>query len=43
MRDKSGRKMSKSLGNVIDPLNIIQGVDKQTLISQLKTFNIGIY
>lgn len=26
VRDKHGRKMSKSLGNVIDPLDVIHGV-----------------
>lgn len=26
VRDKYGRKMSKSLGNVIDPLDVISGV-----------------
>ena len=26
VRDRHGRKMSKSLGNVVDPLDVISGV-----------------
>ncbi|RYG42533.1 hypothetical protein EON68_01695, partial [archaeon] len=32
IRDKSGRKMSKSLGNVIDPLQVMDGVALSTLL-----------
>lgn len=32
--------MSKSLGNVIDPLHVIEGVDLDTLKSNLKNSNL---
>lgn len=32
VRDSTGRKMSKSLGNVIDPLHVIDGVSLETLL-----------
>ena len=31
VRDKYGRKMSKSLGNVIDPLEVINGATLEEL------------
>lgn len=37
VRDSTGRKMSKSLGNVIDPLNVIYGITKEKMIDNLLT------
>uniref|UniRef100_A0AC34Q6A6 Valine--tRNA ligase n=1 Tax=Panagrolaimus sp. JU765 TaxID=591449 RepID=A0AC34Q6A6_9BILA len=36
VRDSAGRKMSKSLGNVIDPLDVINGISLQEMIARLK-------
>lgn len=40
VRDAFGRKMSKSLGNVIDPLDVIEGCSLQNLIDKLSNGNI---
>ena len=40
VRDAHGRKMSKSLGNVIDPLDVIYGIDLEGLMSQLDGSNL---
>lgn len=40
VRDKEGRKMSKSLGNVIDPLEVIDGCSLQALQDRLDAGNL---
>ncbi|XP_061691143.1 valine--tRNA ligase, mitochondrial isoform X2 [Syngnathoides biaculeatus] len=40
VRDKHGRKMSKSLGNVIDPLDVIHGVSLERLQQKVKDGNL---
>ncbi|CAM9853636.1 unnamed protein product [Ascophyllum nodosum] len=40
VRDKFGRKMSKALGNVIDPLEVIYGCDLETLHKKLEQGNL---
>lgn len=40
VRDSEGRKMSKSLGNVIDPLEVINGCTLETLIERLENGNL---
>jgi valyl-tRNA synthetase len=40
VRDSEGRKMSKSLGNVIDPLDIISGLPLQKLHDKLLAGNL---
>ena len=38
--DKYGRKMSKSLGNVIDPLEVINGATLEELHNKLRNGNL---
>lgn len=40
IRDSQGRKMSKSLGNVIDPLSLIEGQSLLSMIRALETGNL---
>ncbi|MGH0145003.1 UNVERIFIED_CONTAM: hypothetical protein FKN15_046310 [Acipenser sinensis] len=40
IRDAHGRKMSKSLGNVIDPLDVISGVSLQQLHEKVQEGNL---
>jgi valyl-tRNA synthetase len=40
VRDKYGRKMSKSLGNVVDPLEIISGCSLEDLFAKLESGNL---
>jgi len=40
VRDAHGRKMSKSLGNVIDPLEVVEGITLQKLQDKVKSGNL---
>jgi len=42
VRDKEGRKMSKSLGNVIDPLEVIHGIELEALQAKVEGGNLPL-
>ncbi|PGH07743.1 valine-tRNA ligase [Polytolypa hystricis UAMH7299] len=41
IRDSDGRKMSKSLGNVVDPLDVMEGIKLNDLYDKLLTGNLA--
>ena len=41
VRDKYGNKMSKSKGNVIDPLEVINGCSLEQLLKKIDEGNVG--
>lgn len=40
VKDENGAKMSKSKGNVIDPLEVLDGCDLDTLLKKVKESNL---
>jgi len=40
VRDAQGKKMSKSTGNVIDPLQVIDGCELQVLVDNITSGNL---
>ena len=42
LRDKDGRKMSKTLGNVVDPIEVIEGRQLDQLVAKLKEGNLAL-
>lgn len=40
VRDAQGRKMSKSLGNAIDPMDVIEGIGLEELVAKTRTYPV---
>ena len=40
VRDAHGRKMSKTTGNVIDPINVMDGISLENLQNNLLQYNL---
>ncbi len=40
IRDAHGRKMSKSLGNVVDPMDVREGITLEAMQAKLKEGNL---
>lgn len=41
VRDQEGKKMSKTRGNVIDPIEVIEGCPLETLLQKLRNSNLA--